>query len=206
MKEYINILCVLDRSGSMSTIINDSISGFNFFLEEQKKVEGKANMSIMLFDTEFLKSKLKSIQKIEKFTRKTYVPRGATALYDAIGITIDDELDRLSNLTKNKRPIKTLCVILTDGEENSSVNYDKNLIKQMITEMREEFEWEFIFLGANQDAILTADGLGISKGNTINFDATSDGITVAYASMNKAASHYRASTETNYDIFEETEK
>jgi len=205
MEEYINILCVLDRSGSMSTIINDAISGFNYFLKEQKQIEGYCNLQTMLFDTEFIVSKLKNIQKVDEFNKKTYVPRGGTALYDAIGKTIDTELDRLSTLPKGERPTKTLCVILTDGEENSSREYHQDLIKRMINEMREEFNWEFIFLAANQDAMFTADGLGISRGNSMNFDATGDGVTYAYASMSKATSHYRASKETSYDIFEKSE-
>jgi uncharacterized protein YegL len=206
MEKYMNILCVLDRSGSMYTIIDDAISGFNYFLNEQKKIEGNANMSTMLFDTDFIVSELKDIQNVENFNSKTYSPRGGTALYDAIGKTIDNELDRLSTLPKGERPEKTLCVILTDGDENSSKEYHQDLIKRMITEMREEFNWEFIFLAANQDAMFTADGLGISKGNSMNFDATGDGITYAYASMSTATSHYRASTETSYDIFEKSEK
>lgn len=205
-EEYINILCVLDRSGSMSSIIEEAISGFNHFLKEQKMVKGKANLQTMLFDTEFIISELKDIQKVKEFTTKTYVPRGATSLYDAIGNTIDDELDRLSNLSKEERPSKTLIVILTDGYENSSREYHQELIKRKIEEMRKDFHWEFIFLAANQDAIFTADTIGISKGNALNFDATSDGITVAYASISNATTHYRTSNKTNYNIFEKTEK
>ena len=155
--------------------------------------------------TEFIVFKLKNVKKVKEFNKKTYVPRGGTSLYDAIGKTIDSELDRLSSLPKGERPNKTLCVILTDGGENASREYHQDLIKRMINEMREEFNWEFIFLAANQDAMFTADGLGISKGNAMNFDATGDGVTHAYASMSKATSHYRASDETSYDIFEKSE-
>ena len=205
MENYINILCVLDRSGSMGSIVNEAISGFNYFLKEQKKIEGYATLQTMLFDHEFIVSKLKNIQKVKKFNKYTFSPRGSTALYDAIGKTIDSELDRLSTLSKEERPTKTLCVILTDGGENASSEYHQDLIKRMINEMREEFNWEFIFLAANQDAMFTADGLGISRGNAMNFDATGDGVTHAYASMSKATSHYRASEETHYDIFEKSE-
>lgn len=205
MEKYINILGILDRSGSMWSIIDNAISGFNYFLNEQKTVKGKANLQTTLFDTEFTISEMKDIQKVNEFTKKTYVPGGGTSLYDAIGSTIDNELDKLSTLPKEERPSKTIIVVLSDGEENSSREYHQDLIKRMINEMREEFNWEFIFLAANQDAILTADGLGISRGNSMNFDATSDGINDAYNSMSKATTHYRASDETNYDIFEESE-
>ncbi len=203
MKKYINILCVLDRSGSMYNIIGDAISGFNFFLNEQKKIKGDANMSTMLFDTEFKVSELIPIKKVKKFNTKTYSPRGGTALYDAIGKTIDTELDRLSTLPKEERPSKTIIVVLSDGGENSSREYHQDLIKRMINEMREEFNWEFIFLAANQDVMFTADGLGISKGNSMNFDATGEGINVAYQNINNAISYYRTTNEKNYDnIFE----
>jgi len=207
MNKYVKIMCVLDRSGSMDSIIGDAIGGFNSFLKEQKEVDGDATMDIMLFDTEFISvANNLDINSVEPFTKKTYVPRGGTSLYDAIGKTIDDEIDRIATLSIEKRPEKTLCVILTDGDENCSNEYSQSLIKQIIGEMREDFKWEFIFLAANQDAMFTADGLGISKGNSMNFDATGDGITYAYASMSTATSHYRASTETSYDIFEKSEK
>jgi len=203
---YINILCVLDRSGSMCTIIDDAISGFNYFLKEQKMVKGNAKLQTTLFDTEFIISELKNINDVDEFTKETYVPRGATALYDAIGITIDNEIDRIANLPKSERPTKTLVVILTDGEENSSRQYYQEFIKRKIDEMRNEFKWEFIFLAANQDAMFSAESIGISKGNSMNFDATSDGIENAYISISKATSQYRSSKNTNYDIFEKSEK
>lgn len=131
---------------------------------------------------------------------------GGTALYDAIGTVLDEELDILAESSKN-RPDKTLCIILTDGEENSSKNYHKSMIKLMIEEMEREFKWDFIFLAANQDAILTADGLGISKGKAMNFTATNDGINVAYSSISKATKHYRTTTNENYDnIFNESQQ
>lgn len=130
MENYINILCVLDRSGSMGSIIEKAISGFNHFLKEQKMVKGEAKLQTMLFDDEFIVSELQNIQKVKEFTTKTYQPRGMTALYDAIGKTIDNELERLSMLPKHKRPSKTLCVILTDGYENASREYHQDLIKR----------------------------------------------------------------------------
>ena len=115
-------------------------------------------------------------------------------------------MDILAESSKN-RPDKTLCIILTDGEENSSKNYHKSMIKLMIEEMEREFKWDFIFLAANQDAILTADGLGISKGKAMNFTATNDGINVAYSSISKATKHYRTTTNENYDnIFNESQQ
>jgi len=207
-KKYVNIIAILDRSGSMSSIIDDAIGGFNTFLENQKSIKGLANMSIMLFDTQFdiITDKLK-IQDVLPFTKKPYVPRGGTSLYDAIGKTIDGEIENLSTLPKKERPEKTLCVILTDGEENSSREYHKEKINKMINDMRENFNWEFLFLAANQDACLTAEGLGISKGNSLDFSATADGVQVAYTSMSNATTMYRTKSSKSYDnLFEDSKK
>jgi len=201
------IICILDRSGSMESIIDDSITGFNNFLKEQQEIVGDATMSILLFDTEFQEIvSNKDIKYIEPLTQKIYYPGGGTSLYDSIGISIDNELDFLAKDPKN-RSDKTLIVILTDGEENSSNLYHKEKIKYMITEMKEIFKWEFLFLAANQDAILTADGIGISSGNSINWTANSDGINVAYENMSNATKFYRTTENVNYNnIFQDSVK
>ena len=118
-------------------------------------------------------------------------------LYDAIGLSIDAELDRVAE--GGERFDKTLCVILTDGEENSSREYHQSMIKNMINEMEEEFKWDFIFLAANQDAVFTADGMGIKAGKAMNFNATDDGINVAYQNISKATTYYRTTTQESYD-------
>lgn len=201
------IICILDRSGSMSSILSDAIGGFNAFLKEQKQIEGEATMDVLLFDNKFNKVVSNvDIQKVKELTDKTYTAGNTTALYDAIGMSIDNELDFLAEDPKN-RSDKTLCVILTDGMENASHCYNKNKIKMMISEMEEKFKWNFIFLAANQDAVLTADGLGITAGNSVNFDATSDGINVAYKTMSRATSYYRTTDDKKYDnIIEDSEK
>ncbi|NPV12891.1 MAG: VWA domain-containing protein [Ignavibacteria bacterium] len=201
------IICILDRSGSMSSIIEDAIGGFNTFLKEQQELDDVANMDIFLFDTEFSKVVNNvDIKNVKPMTNKTYVPRGGTALYDAIGKTIDSELDFLAQ-NPNNRPDKTLCVILTDGEENSSREYSREKIKMMIEEMEKEFKWNFIFLAANQDAIMTAGSIGIAAGKSMNFAANGEGITVAYQKISKAASYYRTTNQSNYNnIFVEIDK
>lgn len=201
------IICILDRSGSMSSIIKDAIGGFNTFLEEQQKLDDVAYMDILLFDTQF--SKIVDnidVKNVIPLTSKTYVPRGGTSLYDAIGKTIDSELDFRAESPENQFE-KTLVVILTDGEENSSQEYKQQQIKLMIEEMENEFKWNFIFLAANQDAVLAASGIGISAGKSMNFAASGEGVTAAYVSMSKATSYYRTTTNINYDnIFEESNK
>lgn len=200
------IICILDASGSMYGIIDDAIGGFNTFLKEQQQVDGIANMDILLFDTKFNKIvDNKDIKEIEPLNSKIYKTGGGTALYDAIGFSIDDELDKLGESTNNRFD-KTLVVILTDGEENSSKKYHQELIKNMITEMEEELGWDFIFLAANQDAVLTANGMGIKAGKSMNWTANSEGVNVAYSSISKATIHYRTTKNKNYDnIFKDSE-
>jgi len=204
------IICILDASGSMCGIINDAIGGFNTFLKEQQEVDGIANIDILLFDTNFKKIvDSKDIRQVKPLTIKEYYPGGGTSLYDAIGMSIDNELDKLAE-TQDYRFDKTLVVILTDGEENSSRKYHQGLIKNMITEMEEEFNWDFIFLAANQDAILTADGMGIKAGKSMNWSADAEGVTFAYSSISKATKLYRTTTKTcseSYDnIFKDSEE
>jgi hypothetical protein len=192
MKKYTKIICILDRSGSMDSIISDAIGGFNSFLQSQKDLEGDAIITTHLFDDEYqtIYENI-DIKNAEKLNNKTYVPRGSTALYDAIGKSLSNEIDLLSKTELGKRPEKTLCIILTDGYENASREYNREKIKNMIEEMREEFNWEFIFLAANQDASLSAEGMGISTGNSYTFVCDSDSVNVAYTDLNQATTTYR---------------
>ena len=187
----LDIVCILDMSGSMSNIIVKAREGFNQFLKKQKESDNKIKFSLLFFDTEFfMPYKNISIKNVKKVTDKTYYARGGTALYDALGTSIDDYLDYLGVTPKNKRANKTLFVILTDGFENASKVYHKDLIKRMVTNMREEYNVNFIYLGANQDACFEAESMGIDKSNAFNYDATNDGITVAYSNISKATTYY----------------
>ena len=200
MKKYIEIKCILDKSGSMSSIIESSIAGFNSFLKSQQESGDNIKMSILLFDNKFEKICDRiNINEVKPFTRETYVPDASTALYDAIGISLDEHVDMLAQLKPSKRPEKTLWCILSDGFENASTKYSKELINKLINEHREFFKGEFIFLAANQDACLTAEGLGISRGNSFTYDYSNQGATIAYCTLNDAVSTYKASSETKCD-------
>jgi len=189
----IDIVCILDMSGSMSSIIETAREGFNNFLQEQQDSDNKIKFSLMFFDTDFyMPYKNISIRKVKKVNKNTYYAHGGTALYDALGTCIEDYIDDLTLKPKSKRADKTLFVILTDGEENSSRTYSRERIKLMVTEMREEFNTEFIYLGANQDSCFVAESMGISGRNSFDYSATNDGITVAYANISKAANYYAA--------------
>lgn len=193
----LDIICILDMSGSMSNIIVKAREGFNQFLKEQKKSDNKIKFSLMFFDTDFfMPYKNISIKNVKTVNEKTYYARGGTALYDALGTSIDNYIDYLGVKPKNKRADKTLFVILTDGEENASKVYHKELIKLMVTEIREEYNSEFIYLGANQDSCFQAESMGMDRSNAFNYDATDDGITVAYSNITAATAYYANNTIT----------
>lgn len=198
----INIICILDMSGSMDSIIVKAREGFNQFLNEQKKSDNKINFSLLFFDTDFfMPYKNVSIKKVKDVNEKTYYGRGGTSLHDALGKMADDYLDYLGATPKSKRADKTLFVILSDGQENSSQVYNRDLIKLMITDMQEKFNISFIYLGANQDACLEAESMGIHGSNAFTYDATNDGITTAYENISKATAYY-ASTDAKENLFQ----
>jgi len=200
MKNYVKIINIIDRSGSMNDKIEMAINGFNEFLQEQQSIEGNALISTMLFSTKFNKLyENLDIQKCEFLNRNNYITGGMTSLYDAIGTTIDNEIDQLGNLPKEKRPDKTLCVILTDGQENSSTQFTKDQIKEKVSEMKEDFNWEFIFLAANEEAAFAAETMGVSKGNAYAFTNTSAGLKDAYLGVSHATRSFRSSKSVVMD-------
>lgn len=199
----LDIICIIDMSGSMSSIINKAREGFNKFLKEQKKSGNKIKLWLMFFDDNFyVPYEGIDIKKVKKLTEDTYYANGSTALLDATGTMISNYIDYLGSKSKDKRSDKALFVILTDGYENASRVYHKNLIKLMITEMQEEFNSSFIYLGANQNACFEAESLGIDKTNAFNYDATNDGITVAYSKINSAVNYY-VTTEEKDNLFQQ---
>jgi hypothetical protein len=188
------IICIIDRSGSMSAIVNDAIGGFNTFLEEQKKFSGEATLTFVQFDTEYeIVHENRPLNDVPPLDNSTYRPRGMTALLDAVGRTIEDTGRRLSNIPNESRPDKIIVAILTDGEENSSRKYNLSQIREMVTHQKEKYQWEFIYLGANQDAFAEAVKFGIDSKDTANFAATGKGVRNAYNSMSDTVAQYRTS-------------
>lgn len=182
----------------MAAIARDAIGGFNTFLEEQKKVKGEATLTFVQFDTEYeVVHENKPLDDVPALDQKTFQPRGATALLDAIGRTIDDTGRRLSNMPEPNRPDQVIVAILTDGEENSSRQYNLSKVKEMITHQMDKYQWEFFFLGANQDAFAEAGKIGISAQNSFNFDATTEGVGIAYEKMSCMVSERRSSLTDN---------
>jgi uncharacterized protein YegL len=198
-KGLTEIVFILDKSGSMQRIKHDAIGGFNSFIEEQKKVDGEANVTLILFDdTVKVVYENKNINEIEDLNENTFVPSGLTAMLDAIGIGIDGLNKRLSENTE--QPSNVVFAIMTDGFENASKEYRKDMIKNKIDNMQKQKDWQFIFLGANIDAVGTAESIGIKGMYAGQFVADSLGTTTAILNASEMVLNYRATGQMlSYD-------
>jgi uncharacterized protein YegL len=188
------LVFILDRSGSMSGLERDTIGGFNSMIEKQKKQYGECFVSTVLFDdvSEVLHDRIK-LEDVPKMTENDYTVRGCTALIDAIGGAIH----HIGNIHKYARaedvPDNTLFVITTDGQENASRRYTSDQVKKMIKRQKEKYGWEFLFIGANIDAVSTASRYGISSDRAVNYNADSEGTQIVYEAVAKAVGNVRAS-------------
>ena len=191
--DYTDIIFVLDRSGSMQPIAADTIGGFNKFIEDQKTIPGDVTVSLYQFDNEyeavFEGTKLVDVKLL---TDKTFVPRGSTALLDAVGRTINAVGQRLRALAEDKRPGKILFVIVTDGQENSSHEFQLDKIKEMVTHQTNNYQWSFVFLGANIDAFAAASSFGIGVASTLQYTANQVGTQALYNSLSSSAKALRS--------------
>ena len=199
MKKGTKILTIIDRSGSMYGIKDDAIGGFNTFLKSQQEIDEEAKMKVVLFDHEYKVIYDDFLDDIKPLNDNMYQPRGSTALYDALGKIITDELDYLASIKKKKRYEKYIVVILTDGDENSSTKYTREMINKLISEQEQDFGWEFVFLAANQDAFASAGALGITGNAVFNFAATGEGTTNVYAAMADTVTSYRTMSKGAYN-------
>jgi len=186
------IVCVIDRSGSMQPLQADAIGGFNTFLAEQQRLTGDARLTLVLFDHEYqVVHDGIGVGEARPLDRSTYVPRGQTALLDAIGraiMTVDARL-RPTNST----PV--IVCILTDGEENASVEYRQEQVSELIRRHRAEQGWQFVFLSAREDAFKTAASLSIDPKHSASFASSSAGIAGAYKSVTTMVKSFRSGSE-----------
>lgn len=185
---------ILDRSGSMCGLEKDTIGGFNSMLRKQKNEEGEAFVTTVLFDNEYwlLHDRL-PVKEVPEMTDNEYRPRGTTALIDAIGRTISHIVNIHKYQRKENVPENTIFVIITDGMENASHIYSSEKVKRMIEHEKEKYGWEFIFLGANIDAVETARHFGISKDRAVNYNCDSQGTKLNYEVVSEAVSCCRMS-------------
>ncbi|MGI6066446.1 MAG: vWA domain-containing protein [Bacillota bacterium] len=193
-KGLTELVFILDRSGSMSGLESDTIGGYNAMLEKQKKDPGEAVITTVLFDDryELLHDRI-NLRGIAPITDKEYYVRGSTALLDAVGITINKIGNALKHTVEDERPEHVMFVITTDGMENSSREFSYEKIRRMIEHQKSKYGWEFIFLGANIDAIATAERFGIEEDRAANYHADSDGILLNYEVIAETVSCLRAS-------------
>lgn len=192
-KGYCDITFILDRSGSMSSIRNDTIGGFNSFVDEQKKVAGEATVTLVQFDDRYqIDYALVPINDVKRLTTETFVPRGSTAMNDAIGRTIISTGDRLAAMPESERPEKVIFVIMTDGEENCSKIYNRQQVKDMVEHQKSKYSWDFVFLGANIDAEAVGKTFGIYEGCSMTYGATSVGTQYAFTTMSKGLAAHRS--------------
>ena len=203
-KNLTEIVFILDCSGSMNGLEGDTIGGFNSMIEKQKKEKGEALVSTVLFSSrsEVLHDRV-PVQDVPRMTKADYVACGCTALLDAIGGAIH----HIGNIHKYARPEDvpehTMFVITTDGQENASHRYTSEQVKKMIERQKEKYGWEFLFIGANIDAVETAARYGISRDRAVNYNADGEGTHILYESVAKAVCNVRASTPLSSDWSEE---
>ena len=191
-KGLTELVMILDRSGSMGGLESDTIGGFNSMIERQKKEEGEALISVVLFDdrNEVIYDRVE-LQKVEPMTDRQYWVRGCTALLDAIGGAIHHIGNVHRYIRDEDVPEKTLFIIITDGLENASSEYSYDTVRRMIEQKKEKDNWEFMFLGANIDAIGVAGRMGISPKRAVNYNSDREGTALNYKVMSKAVSYAR---------------
>lgn len=192
-KGLTELVFVLDRSGSMSGLEADTIGGFNSLINKQKKEAGEALISAVLFDdqTEVLYDRV-SLDRIEPMNDKQYYVRGCTALLDALGGAIQHIGNVHKYAREEDRPEKTIFIITTDGMENSSRRYTYGRVKSMVERQRNTYGWEFLFLGANIDAIAVAGRFGVQADRAVNYECDSVGTQLNYEVLSRAVSRVRA--------------
>lgn len=204
MKNATEIICVVDKSGSMEAVASDAIGGFNAFLKDQQALPGEASLTLALFDAEYaLLHDGVPIADAPPLDRASYRPSGMTALYDAVVRTIESVGRRLAETPEEDRPDKVIMVILTDGLENSSREFPgepgARAVRERIEHQREKYNWEFLFLAANQDAVLSGGELGVRADRAQTFVADAEGTSRAFAMQSAAVTSFRACGDVGSD-------
>ncbi|MDE6580167.1 MAG: VWA domain-containing protein [Ruminiclostridium sp.] len=191
-KNLTELVFILDKSGSMSGLEKDTIGGYNSMLKKQKEEDGECVITTVLFDNnyELLHDRI-DIRAVNKLTKKDYTAGGSTALLDAIGRTVDKIGRAQQNTAEDYRAEKVMFVIITDGEENASREYSSKRVKEMIQRQKEEYGWEFVFLGANIDAVETAERFGIDSDRAVDYVPDSKGTELNFIAMSEAVSSFR---------------
>ena len=190
------LLMILDMSGSMYSLRDDTIGGYNSLIEEQKKEEGSAIVTTVLFNDGYsvVHDRI-DINDVKPMTSADYVPQGTTAMLDAVGKAITSIGQKLAEMPEEQRPSKVMVTIITDGYENASREYSWDVIKAMIKEQREKYSWIFTFIGADIDTMAVSNNLGIDSRLSKSYTKSVDGSNSVYKSVSKAMKRVRASVD-----------
>ena len=191
MKNLTDITFILDRSGSMASMVNDVVGGWKSFIEKQKAEVGECLVSLVQFDTEY-ETPFVAVPIANVSESLNFKPRGGTALRDAIGRTINSVGARFRSLKADQRPDKVLIVIMTDGEENSSHEFTQHQIQNMVKHQQDQYQWEFLFLGANIDSFDVGHSLGIAPWAITNYSYTSKGMNAGFNTVSVYSSCLRS--------------
>jgi hypothetical protein len=185
-----DITLVIDRSGSMDAIASDTIGAVNRFLDDQKSVSGDCWLTLVLFDHEYTPvHRAVPIRSVPELTSETYIPRGNTALLDAMGRAIVETGERLAAMSEANRPGKVIFAVITDGLENASQEYAPDKVFAMVREQQERYSWQIVYLGANQDAIRVGRAMGVSPANNLSYAASPAGM---YSAVQAFSSNTRS--------------
>lgn len=197
---FTSINVVLDKSGSMGSLTQDTIGSFNQFLTEQKEVPGEAAFTLCTFDDDYrLVHDFVKLGTVPNLDTKSYRPGGNTALLDALGSTIDTVGAKLAGMPEDERPEKVIFLVITDGEENSSHRFTKDQIKSKVEHQRDVYKWEFVFIGANIDAFHAGQSFGFSAQNSVGYNATKGGTHQLYSSISSNLRSYRLADSVSYN-------
>lgn len=204
--DYTHIAIILDRTGSMEAIRDDTIGGFNAFLDAQKQEPGLATLTLVQFDSQDpyeIVHRFKPLADVPQLTRETFVPRASTPLLDAMGRGINDLEKSLVDLKEDERPSRVVMVIITDGQENASREFRKDQIQKMIGEKREKAAWQFVFLSADLGAIQDALETGMPAASTMAHDLSARAVGAAWNSLSRHVAEYRAGSKEDVSFTEE---
>ena len=201
---YTEIVVVLDRSGSMASIWGDAMGGLAAFIKDQQKESGECKLTLVAFDNEYeVPINAQSIKNVGKLVDYQLTPRGSTALLDALGKSINATGKRLADMAEKNRPSKVIFLIITDGQENCSREFTNAQIETMIKKQTDEFSWDFLYQGANQDSFSVAGSIGIRSGAIMNYAATTKGVQSSYLAASAAVSRGRAAPRDETQFTEE---
>lgn len=199
------LIFVLDRSGSMESIKKDMIGGFNQFLKDQKKIKGICKATLYQFDTQFENVfDDVDVNSATELTDKNYLPRGGTALLDAVAMAINKTNQKIATLDEDKRPDKVLIITITDGEENSSHEYSGKVVKEMVEHQSTKWKWEFAYIGANQDAWTVGSSMGLAAGRTMNYVASAGGVKGMFDTLADSTTRYRSTANADFTFDKDT--